>query len=465
MSWEEDAKAQSEPVGWEDAARAQSVPERASDAEIEAARPKSIWEIAKQGTKEGLAGIAKIPVNLATGAGGLVGKLTDKLGLSKGAEADAQGAREAINTQIDQGMGTGQPGYELAQFTGQTGASLALPVERAVPAASAALQAATRLPPAIAKMLGRGAVNTGLGAVEGEAVGAPGAGAIAGAAGSAIAEGAKALGGQIIKSYIKGGHRGAAEGLDIPWLLERNYGGKHATMVRKVDGELSRLRSVQDAVVTQKGNLPTPVLQALQNVENKINSPEFAAKNFGAVPAARAQLQDYVDDLIPIANPQTGEAPLRMAWDMKKKAGSDAAQLYRMQRSGNGNVRDMTKQGVSAMVATELGDLLQKQAPEMTLLNPEFSKLIPAAKALERRGRIAGQHNPMGLDELAALETGVNFMLHGHLEGGLLPIAQKASKSPGFGQAMRWGADKSSRLLPLIPPTADLMGLSGEQGQ
>lgn len=463
MSWEDEAKAQSEPVGWEDAARAQSA--RASDEEIEAARPRSIWELGKQGLKEGAAGLIKIPVNLATGAGGLVGKLTDKLGLSKGAEAGAQGAREAINTKIDQGMGTGEPGYELAQFASQTAAGLALPVERAIPAASAAIQAATRLPPTLAKMLGRGAVNTGLGAVEGEAVGAPGAGALAGAVGTGLAEGAKAIGGQIIKSYIKGGHRGAAEGLDIPWFLNREMGGTHGMMVKKVGGELDRLRSMQDAVITQKGNLPTPVLQALQNVENKINSPEFAASNLGAVPAARAQLQDYVDDLIPIANQQTGEAPLKMVWEMKKKAGSDAAQLYRMQRSGNGNVRDMTKQGVSAMVATELGDLMEKQAPEMTLLNPEFSKLIPAAKALERRGRIAGQHNPIGLDELAALETGVNFMLHGHLEGGLIPVVQKASKSPGFGQAMRWGADKSSRLLPLIPPAADLMDLSGAPAQ
>ena len=464
MSWEDEAKAQSEPMGWEDSARAQSVPEQAADAE--AARPRNIAELAWYGARNMAAGGAKALSGLAAGAGGLVAKALDKARFTSGLEDAAKVGHARMDERIDRALGTQDPttGGALMQTLGNAGTALAIPAEKAIPYATGALQAA-KLPAPLARMLGRTAVNTGLGAVEGEAVGSPGTGALIGAVGSGVAEAAKALGGQIIKSYIKGGHRGAAEGLDIPWLLENNYGGTHAGMVRKVDSKLSELRAVQDAVVTRKGNLPTPVLQALQNVENRINSPEFAAANLGAVPAARAQLQDYVDDLIPIANPQTGEAPLKMAWDMKKKAGSDAAQLYRMQRAGNGNVRDMTKQGVSAMVATEIGDLLEKQAPEMTLLNPEFSKLIPAAKALERRGRIAGQHNPMGLDELAALETGVNFMLHGHLEGGLLPIAQKASKSPGFGQAMRWGADKSTRLLPLIPPAADLMGLSGEPAQ
>jgi hypothetical protein len=442
-------------------------PARASDAEIEAARPKSAGEIALKGGGNFLSGGAKMFGDVGAGVAGLIGKLSDRIGLTKNAEKNVRTGHAITDALIDTIFGAGQPdqGYQLMQTAGKAAAGLALPAEKLV-APIAGLAEAARLPPALAQLAGRAAVNTGLGAAQGESVGHPLAGAVGGAVGTGLAEGAKSLGGQIIKSYIKGGHRGAAEGLDVPWFLNQEMGGTGPGMAQKVDARLSGLRSAQDNIIAQKGNLPTPVLQALQNVENKISTPEFTAGNLGSLPAAKSQLKEYLDDFVQIADPHTGDAPLHLAWEIKKKAGSDAAQLYRRVNSGNGSVRDMTKQGVSAMVATEMNDLIEKSAPEMTDLNPEFSKLIPVAKALERRNRIAGQHNPIGLDELAAIESGVNFMVHGHPGGMALPLAAKATKSPYFGQLLRDAANKSPRLTSLIPVGNDLTDLSaGMRGQ
>lgn len=436
----------------------QAAAERASDAEIEAARPKNVAELAWSGAKNLASGAIKGVSDLAAGAGGLLMKGLDRMRITSGGEAAAARGHERMNQQIDAALGTENPtpGEGLVQNLGGIGATMALPVEKAVPFIAKGAEA-LNIPAHLAQALGRGAVNTTLGAAEGEVSGHPVAGAIAGAGGSVLAEGAKALGGQIIKSYLKGGHKGKAEGLDVPWFLNQEMGGSQTKMAQNVDDRLSELRSTQDAIVNQKGSLPLPALQAFQNIENKITSPDYAAANLGSVPAAKRQLQEYLDDFAPIANQQTGDAPLKMAWEIKKKAGNDAAQLYRNLRSGNGSVRDMTKQGVSAMVAKEMGDLIERAAPEMTALNPEFSKLIPVSKALGRRAVIAGQHNPIGLDELAAIETGVDFMLHGHMGGMTLPLVQKASKSPAFGQLMRNAGNYSPRLVPLASRAAGTM--------
>lgn len=438
-------------------------PSRASDEEIEAARPKSAAELVLSGARNLASGAVKSISNLAAGAGGLVMKGLDKIGATRGAEEAAQRGHERMNAQIDAAFGTSNPsvGESLMQTLGEAGAGLAIPVEKAAPLVSKGLEFATHLPPPLASFLGRTATNTAYGAAQGEGAGGHAeAGAIAGAGGSVLAEGAKALGGQIIKSYLKGGHKGAAEGLDVPWFLNQEMGGTGPGMAQKVDARLQGLKDAQSQIIAQKGNLPTPILQALQNVENKINSSQAMAKNVGSLPAARRQLQEYADDIIPMLDQQTGEAPLSLAWEMKKKAGSDATALYRAANSG-GDVKGMTKQGVSALFASEMNNLLEKQAPELQELNPEFSKLIPVAKALERRNRIAGQHNPIGLDELAAVDAGVNFMVHGEPFGMALPLIQKASKSPHVGQMLRNASNKVGRASALWPAGENLVDLTG----
>jgi hypothetical protein len=442
-------------------------PARASDAEIEAARPKTVPEIAWKGTRNFAAGAAKGLSNLAAGLGGLVSKGMDKIGLTNGMADAARTGHERMNQRIDSALGTENPdsGYALAQSMGEVGLGLAVPVERAVPFVSKAIQSAAHLPPHLAALAARTGVNTGYGAAQGEAQGHPVAGAITGLAGSGAGELARGVGGQIIKSYIKGGHRGAAEGLDIPWFLSQEMGGTGPGMAQKVGARLGGLKDQQSQIIAQKGDLPSPILEAFQNVENKIAASPAMAKNLGSLPAARAQLKDYVDDLIPIVDQQTGNLPLNLVWEVKKKAGNDAAALYRSANAG-GDVKGMTKQGVSAMVVQELNDLIEKQAPELIDLNPEFSKLIPVAKALERRNRIAGQNNPIGLDELAAVDAGVNFMVHGEPMGAVLPLIQKASKSPYFGQLMRDASKRAGRLTALAPAVRDVTDvMSGNRGQ
>jgi hypothetical protein len=432
-------------------------------------RPKNMAEIAWSGARNLASGAAKSISNIAAGAGGLVSKGLDRLGITRGLEDAAKTGHERMNQRIDAALGTQNPseGGALMQTLGEAGAGLAIPIEKAVPAVSGALETAAHLPPYLAQLLGRTAVNTGYGAIQGEGAGGHAeAGALAGAGSSVLAEGARALGGQIIKSYIKGGHKGAAEGLDIPWFLNQEMGSTGPGMAAKVDSRLSDLRDHQSQIVQQKENLPIPVLQALQNVENKINTSQSIAKNIGSLPAARAQLQSYVDDFLPIADQQTGAAPLHLAWEMKKKAGNDAAALYRAANSG-ADTKGMTKQGVSAMVAKELDNAMSAPgaAPELADLNPEFSKLIPVGKALARRNRIAGQHNPIGLDELAAVDAGVQFMLHGNPAGMALPLIQRASKSPYIGQLMRDAAGKSGRMTALAPALSDLVDLTSSRGR
>lgn len=440
---------------------------RASDAEIEAARPKSAPEIAWKGTRNLAAGAAKGLSNLAAGLGGLVSKGMDKIGLTNGMADAAKVGHERMNQRIDAALGTENPdeGYKVAQSMGEIGLGLAVPIERAVPLVSKGIQAASHLPPYLAQLAGRTAINTGYGAVQGEAQDAPIAGAVAGLAGSGAGEVARGVGGQIIKSYIKGGHRGAAEGLDIPWFLSQEMGGTGPGMAAKVDARLSGLKDQQSQIIAQKGNLPTPILQALQNVENQLTSSPMMARNIGAMPAARAQLKDYLDDVVPMVDQQTGSLPLSLVWEAKKKAGNDATALYKAANSGS-DTKGMTKQGVSAMVAKELNDLIEKQAPELIDLNPEFSKLIPVAKAIQRRNRIAEQNNPIGLDDLAAMDAGVNFFVHGNPEGLLLPVVQKASKSPYIGQMMRDAAKKAGRITAFAPAVRDVTDLtSGNRGR
>lgn len=252
----------------------------------------------------------------------------------------------------------------------------------------------------------------------------------------ALGEGIRSGGGQIIKSYLKGGHKGAAEGLDVPWFIDKEMGGSQSEMTKNAETALSGLKGSQQKIIASNARTKIKAFDILADAEKEINSAPGIAANIGDVSAAQRQLQKYSNDLIKIADPQTGEVNLAAAWAIKKKIANDASALYKAARVG-GDTKKMVAQSVSALVASKLNEAMHAQVPELTALNPEFSKLIPVAKALARRNVIAGQHNPIGLDELAALEAGTNFMLHGHWEGGLLPLVQRMSKSPYAGQKLR----------------------------
>lgn len=426
----------------------------ASPEEIEAARPKSIGEIALTGAKNLAAGAAKIPTDMITGLGGLFGRLTDKLGITEGSREANKQFRDIAAQKIDKAMGAGQPGYELAQFAGNIAPQFMIPYEKSIPAASKALEA-VNLPPWLAKFGANAGVNAGVGAVQGEQSGHPFLGASLGVGGALAGDAAKSMGGQVIKSYIKGGRTGAKEGLDegLPYFINQEMGGSAHTMRNNAEQALNKLKASQDQIIASKGDLPIDMHSIFSDIKAHIHTPQFAANNLGNVKAAETQLNEAFDDYMRIAYPghvpkngsfnfatedipKTKDIQLKNSWGMKKSAQNDAVTLYRAANIG-GDVKGMTKQGVSALLASKINDAIGKTAPEMNALNPEFSKLIPVAKALGRRETIAGQHNPIGLDELAALETGVNFMLHGNPAGMAIPIVQRMSKMPSMGQNLR----------------------------
>ncbi len=251
----------------------------------------------------------------------------------------------------------------------------------------------------------------------------------------AASEGASTLGSKIVKAALKGGHIGKSEGLDVANVFKNNVGGSMEQMTQKTSDALTELRGLQDQAIAKNANIPIPVAQISNDVQSQIAQQMKQAKHFGDSKIIESQFKNYEDDLRPLLDPATGTMPLSVAYEMKKKVANDAVALYKAANAGK-DTKAMAAQAVSALFAQKLTDAIEAAAPEVTAQNPKFKELIPIAKALARRNVISGQNNPVGLDELAAIDAGTNFLVNGHPSGAVLPFVARALKSPYVGNKL-----------------------------
>jgi hypothetical protein len=269
-----------------------------------------------------------------------------------------------------------------------------------------------------------------------------GIGAATGGGLSAAGAGAKALGSKIVQSALKGGHTGKAEGLDVANVFKNNLGGSYAQMTNKTAKTLDKLKAEQGSAIAANANKSIPATQIFSDVETALQAELKAGGHFGDRKVIESTLKEYGDDLLSLVDPKTGELSLPLAHTLKKKLQSDAATLYRAAKAGK-DTKAMASQAVAASLAKKLQEAIEAAAPVVAKPNKKFAEVIPIARALERRNTIAGQNNPIGLDELAALDVGAQFMANGQMAGGLLPFLTRALKSPYAGNLLYQTGNKA----------------------
>jgi hypothetical protein len=267
-----------------------------------------------------------------------------------------------------------------------------------------------------------------------------GTGAAIGGALGVAGEGARSLGKKIVKAAIKPGHTGNAEGFDVENIFKNKLGGSREQMTAKTAAALEGLKTEQNKAISiaSASGKKIPAAQLFTDVFNDMQKDVKAGKFFGDSKVIENQLQSYADDLRQIADPLTGEVPVDMANTLKQKLQSDATALYQAARAGK-DVKANSAQFVSANLARKLKEAIEKAAPDVAKPNAKMKEIIPIAKALGRRNIIAGQNNPISLDELAALDAGAQFMTNGSMEGGLLPFLVRSLKSPYVGNKLYQG--------------------------
>ncbi len=267
------------------------------------------------------------------------------------------------------------------------------------------------------------------------------AGAVGGAALSAGGEALTGAGKGIVGKFLKPGHTGKGEGFDVENVFKHNLGGSAKTMTKKTDDLLTQLRGEQSSAIAANANSPVNVGDVYLDLTNSVKQDVMAGKHFGDESVVDAQMQRYANSLKNLVNPLTGNVNLDVAWEIKKKAQGDAAALFKAYNR-NQSTDDLAKQKVSASFAKKITELIESQHPEVTRPNKQFSEVIPIGQVLGRRNVIAGQNNPIGLDEYAALTAGAELMGSGHAEGGILPFLAKGLKMPSVGNALYQGGKK-----------------------
>lgn len=265
---------------------------------------------------------------------------------------------------------------------------------------------------------------------------------------AAAGQGAKALGSKVVQAALKGGHTGKAEGLRVENVFKNKLGGSYNTMTAKTDAALSKLTGEQDAAIRAASGKTVPAVQLFKDVERSLAQEIQAGKHFGDKGVIEAQLKAYSEELAALADPKTGEIPIALANTLKKKLQADAKALYLAARAGK-DTKAMASQAVAASLANKYREAIERAAPDVAKPNAKMSEIIPIAKALARRNTIAGQNNPIGLDELAALDVGAQFVNNGEIQGGLLPFAVRALKSPYVGNGLFGAGDRLQSGRPL----------------
>lgn len=262
----------------------------------------------------------------------------------------------------------------------------------------------------------------------------------------ALGEGAKAVGSQIVKSALKPGFAGQKEGFDVANVFKNNLGGTFKQMTTKVEAALTKLRGQQSAAVQGNATAPVNVGTVYADLVSDLKDQVVKGKAFGDTEIIRSTLKSYADDLTRLAS-RKGITPLEIAHEIKKKAGEDAAMYFKAARTG-GDKNNLVKQKIAAMFSRKLGEAIGDVAPEVNAPNKEFTEIIPIAKTLARRNVIAGQHNPIGLDEVAALDAGTQLATTGTPEGLIIPLMMRALKMPSTGNALYQGGKRLTGPVP-----------------
>lgn len=212
-------------------------------------------------------------------------------------------------------------------------------------------------------------------------------------------------------------------------------------MTKKTNDLLTQLRGEQSQAIEANATSPVNVGDVYLDLTKSVKDDVMAGKHFGDESVVDAQMQRYANSLRNLVDPRTGNVNLDVAWEIKKKAQGDATALFKAYNRSQ-STDDLAKQKVSASFARKITDLIESQHPEVTRPNKQFSEVIPIGQVLGRRNVIAGQNNPIGLDEYAALTAGAELMGNGHTEGGILPFLAKGLKMPSVGNTLYQGGKK-----------------------
>ena len=345
--------------------------------------------------------------------------------------------------------------------TGATEARLAtkLPglLKAAVPAASGALQAAGSS--AIRQATEEGEINpaeTGVAAGVGAAVPL-----VASGVSSTVKKVAESSGKRLIQALIRPGQAGAKQGFDIDYimkdkeLLSAASGGiedLQAALKGKFNGLAGEVRQIQKAAGQDVSvDVPSVFMRTARKLKA---SDEFTGMKRELLDAI-TDLQDNLDNDVESFDELTD-----LATAMKLRTNYGTIVKWTPGISGSGRKAANTagaEEKVYDAFYKELSDEIKKKAEKGGLdiagIDKEFSKLIPALKAVNRRVLVETSNLPIGLMEsvgaaagggvlggTAAAMTGEGDLMD-RLKRGLIgaaggAVAAKISKSPMTGRAL-----------------------------